>query len=114
VLCCAVLCCAVLCCAVLCCAVLCCAVLCCCPAGQHRQQVTDVDKAMEAGYRAQNPFLDIIAELRAFATSVRVPRSGNTPGMRFRPSIAVTLDLAPTGKGTKNARDGTLKITVRH
>lgn len=68
--------------------------------------------ALKAAYRAQKTFLDVIAELQALATSTRIPRSGNSAGLRLRPSIAVTLDLAQVGKGTKTARDGTLKITV--
>jgi hypothetical protein len=71
-----------------------------------------VSGALKVAYKAQRPFLDVVTELQALATSTRIPRSGNNAGLRLRPSIAVTLDLAQVSKGPKTAREGTLSITV--
>eukprot|EP00775_Hariotina_reticulata_P009723 gene9723-9882_t len=76
-----------------------------------KQQQQQSSQQLVAAYKAQQPFLDIIDELQQLATFTRIASSNNSHGVRYRPSIAVTLDLSQGGRG-KPARDGTLKITV--
>ncbi|WIA10185.1 hypothetical protein OEZ85_010388 [Tetradesmus obliquus] len=75
------------------------------------QQQKDAEQQLLAAYRDQAPFLDIIAELQALATVTRIRGIGNAPGVRHRPSVAVSLELQQGGRG-KPAREGSLKITV--
>jgi len=50
--------------------------------------------------------------LQQLATFTRIAGTNNSHGVRYRPSIAVTLDLSQVGMRGKPTRDGTLKITV--
>lgn len=64
-----------------------------------------------AAHRSQQPLLDVVGELQALATCTRVPSTRQQRGVRYRPSIAVTVDLLAGGRG-KGPREGTVRFTV--
>ncbi|KAF6265371.1 hypothetical protein COO60DRAFT_1480176, partial [Scenedesmus sp. NREL 46B-D3] len=83
----------------------------CTAMSKPQREAAELEQRLEAAYKAQQPFLDIIEELQSLATVTRIRGADHLPGVRFRPSIAVSLGLVPGGRG-KPAREGTDKIMV--
>jgi hypothetical protein len=82
------------------------------PAEEFAEQAEQVKQQLREAYLEQAPFNQVISELQQLATYTRVPGTSTRAPMVLRPSIAVTVDLKPLGKG-KPPRDGTVALTVR-
>ena len=82
-----------------------------CLAEEFKEQSELVKQQLKEAYLDQAPFMQVVSELQQLSTYTRIPATAYRGAVVLRPSIAVTVDLKPLGKG-KPPRDGTVAFTV--
>jgi hypothetical protein len=58
-----------------------------------QEEECEAGRQLEAAYKAQQPFLEVLSELQGLATATRIKGTGNLPGVRFRWASSLMLWL---------------------